>query len=123
MLSRVDGQQYPTVAHFIADLKLISRGAEQYWEGEARGIPEISRAKALEDQTCEALARRVTPDLSKKCDAIHAKGGPAAPPPGNAHISLLRINGQQKSSQSPICRRTLVSQFFKTRCKPLERSQ
>lgn len=85
ILSRVDNRQYPTVAHFIADLKLISKGMEEYWGDDPQGLPEISRAKALEDQTTEALSRRIPTELSEKCKAIHAKGGPTPPPVGGHH--------------------------------------
>ena len=89
ILCRVDNRQYPTIDQYLADLKLIARGAEEYWAGDPRGFAEISRAKALEDQTCEALTRRIPAELSDKCKAIEARGGPAPPPPGkNDHSSF-----------------------------------
>ena len=85
LLCRVDDRQYPTADHFMADLKLISKAAKEYWGDDPRGIPEISRARSLEDQTCEVLVKRLPPDLVNRCKAIHAQGGPAPPPPGNRH--------------------------------------
>lgn len=84
ILCRVDDRQYPTADHFMADLKLISKAAKEYWKEDPKGIPEISRAKALEDQTYEALQKRIPPELVDRCKAIHAQGGPASPPPGTA---------------------------------------
>lgn len=83
ILCRVDNRQYPTVAYYIADLQLISKAAEEYWGDDPRGIAELSRAKALEDHTCEILARRISLELNERCKAIHAKGGPALPPAGD----------------------------------------
>ena len=54
----------------------------------AHDLQEISRAKALEDQTWEALQKRIPPSLREKCDAIHQRG-PAPPPPGNHNASSL----------------------------------
>lgn len=82
ILYRVDSRQYPTVAHFMADIALIGQGAQEYWEDDPRGIAEVSRAKALEDQTWEAVQRRVPPELRARCEALHAEGGPGPPPEG-----------------------------------------
>ena len=97
VLCRVDSQQYPTVGHYLADLKLIGKGAEEYWAGDPRGFAEVSRAKALEDQTCEALARRIPADLSEKCKAIQARGGPAPPPPGWLDSTFHALHQRHKN--------------------------
>ena len=82
ILSRVDDRQYPTPAHFLADVALIAEGAAQYWRDDARGVTEVSRARALEDQTREAVRRRVSVELVEQCERIHGRGGPAPPPSG-----------------------------------------
>ena len=84
ILCRVDNRQYPTAAHFMTDVALIAAASRQYWQEDPRGIPEVSRARALEDQAWEAVARRVPTELTARCEAIHAKGGPAPPPAGAA---------------------------------------
>lgn len=82
ILSRVDSRQYPTVAHFMADIELIGKGAQEYWGDDPRGLAEVSRAKALEDHAWEAVQRRVSADLRGKCEALHAGGGPGPMPEG-----------------------------------------
>lgn len=89
ILCRVDGRQYPTPAHFMADVALIGKGTAEYWGDDPAGLAEISRAKALEDQTWEAMQRRIPPELRAKCEAIHAAGGLPPPPPGAAHCHRL----------------------------------
>lgn len=82
---------------------MVLQGERQYWgigkDGSAdaapgadpRGIREVSRACALEDEIRCQLASRIPPELVARLDAMQAAGGPAPAPPGELVAALHAV--------------------------------
>ncbi|GAB4822033.1 hypothetical protein N2152v2_009079 [Parachlorella kessleri] len=104
LLARVDARLYATTHQFLAEVALIPQGEREYWglgkdtaaaaataapgTTDSRGIREVSRACALEDEVRCQLAARVPAELAARLDAMQAAGGPAPAPPGLAQLVL-----------------------------------
>lgn len=54
--------------------------AREFWGSDPRGVREISRASALEDEARSALAKAVPQPLAARLEGMVASGGPAPPP-------------------------------------------
>ena len=64
-----------------------------------QGLPEITHAKDMEDQTWERVRSKISEEVLRKCEAIHAKGGPAPPPPGTCFTCCkMPANLQKKQT-------------------------
>ena len=54
--------------------------SREFWAADPRGVKEISRACALEDEARAALAKAVPQQLAARLEEMQAAGGPAPPP-------------------------------------------
>ncbi|KAL4429387.1 hypothetical protein ABPG77_005161 [Micractinium sp. CCAP 211/92] len=98
ILSRVDARAYSTPHEYLADIAKIAQCSREFWGSDTRGVREISRASALEDEARSALAKALPQPLAARLEEMAASGGPAPPP-----ASLLALPGmvQQDGGRTP----------------------
>ena len=91
ILSRVDARHYASQEQYLADVRLICHGTEQYYGSEAggEGARYVSLASAMLDEASEMLRARLSADLVQRLWRIQGAGGPAAAPEGVATVEAL----------------------------------
>lgn len=83
-----------------------AQGERQYWGvgedgtgGDPRGVREVSRACALEDEIRTQLAGRLPAELVARLDTMQAAGGPAPPPPGAGPSARVQDSVGRRSKE------------------------
>ncbi|MEW5312231.1 MAG: hypothetical protein WDW38_003878 [Sanguina aurantia] len=77
IMSRLDAREYPTGSLFMRDIRLIHRGAVEYYKELSTGA---SRAASLVNDALLLVQHHVDLDLLARCDIIARRGHAPAPP-------------------------------------------
>lgn len=77
----------------LAAASPVPQCAREFWGSDTRGVREISRASALEDEARSALAKAVPHPLAARLEEVAAGGGPAPPPASELARGVRALGG------------------------------